>query len=319
MRPDLRIVRNLGVSPMELRDGIQHYLQRKVARGARPNTIAAYASDLRHYAEFAERLGHGTLVAVHSQRHVARFLDDQHAQRIKPRSQARRLSVLRGFFQHAQREGWIGHDPTADESVRFQAPRVIAPELEQLHAVVDAIPRTGALNLRDRALLRLALDTGMRISQCAVLDIPGVGSQFTVDLPRGLAHTLGKGGDAETKCLNERTVAMIEDWLAVRADVATPGHHALFVSQRGARLCRGSLHTICKARGAAAGVPGLHFHLIRHRRGAMVIEACGDKVGQQFLEHSSLASTSHYGRHANNTTFAMLRDRADIDAHRRHA
>jgi site-specific recombinase XerC len=319
MRPDLRIVHSAGISAMELRAGIQHYLQRKAARGARPNTITAYASDLGHYAAFAERLGHGTLVALQSQRHVARFLDDQEAQGVGRRSQARRLSVLRGFFKHGIREGWIGHDPTADESVRFRTPRVIAPELEQLHAVVEAIPRTGARNLRDRALLRLALDSGMRISQCAVLDIPGVGSQFTVDLARGLVHTLGKGGDTETKCLNERTAAMVEEWLAVRAEMANPGHHALFVSNRGTRLVRGSLHTICKTRGAAAGVPGLHFHLIRHRRGAMVIEACGDKVGQQFLEHSSLASTSHYGRHANNTTFAMLRDRADIDAHRRHA
>lgn len=319
MRPDLRIVHSAAISPMELRDGIQHYLQRKAARGARPNTIAAYASDLAHYAGFAERLAHGTLVAVQSQRTVSRFLDDQGAQGIAARSQARRLSVLRGFFQHAMREGWIGHDPTADEAVRFRAPRVIAPELEQLHGVVDAIPRNTPRDLRDRALLRLALDTGMRISQCAVLDIPGVGSHYTLDLPRRLAHTLGKGGDAETKCFNDRTAAMLEEWLAVREGMASPGHHALFVSTRGRRLVRGSLHEICKRRGAAAGVPGLHFHLIRHRRGAMVIEACGDKVGQQFLEHSSLASTSHYGRHANNTTFAMLRDRADIDAARRLA
>jgi site-specific recombinase XerC len=319
MRPDLHIVRSAGISAMELRAGIQHYLARKDARGARPNTIAAYASDLKHYADFAERLGHGTLVAVQSQRHIARFLDDQHAQGIKARTQARRLSVLRGFFKHAQREGWIGHDPTADEAVRFDKKRVIAPELDQLHGVVDAIPRTGPLNLRDRALLRLALDSGMRISQCAVLDIPGVGSEFTVDLSRGLAHTLGKGGDTETKALNDRTVRMIEEWLAVRSDVAAPGHHALFVSFRGTRLVRGSLHDICKKRGAAAGVPGLHFHLIRHRRGAMVIETCGDKVGQQFLEHASLATTSDYGRHANNTTYALLRDRADIDAHRRTA
>jgi site-specific recombinase XerC len=319
MRPDLRIVRSAGISPMELRAGIAHYLARKSARGARPNTIAAYRGDLEQYAGFAERLGHGTLVALQSQRHVARFLDDQSAQGISPRSQARRLSVLRGFFKHARREGWIGHDPTADEEVRFRVPRVIAPELDQLHAVIDAIPRTTPMNLRDRALLRVALDTGARISQCAVLDIPGSGSQATVDLQRLLVHTIGKGGDTETKCINQRTARILEDWLAVRDDLAAPGHLALFVSRFGTRLGRGGLHDICKKWGAAAGVPGLHFHLMRHRRGAMVIEACGDKVGQQFLDHASLATTSHYGRHANNTTFALLRERADIDAQRSQA
>lgn len=319
MRADLSIVRSAGISAMELRDGIKHYLARKLARGAMPNTISAYDNDLDHYARCVERLGEGTLVALQSQRHVARFLDDQAAQGISERSQARRLSVLRGFFKHARREGWIGHDPAADEQVRFRMPRVVAPEMGQLHAVIDAIPRVGVLNLRDRALLRLALDTGARISQCAVLDIPGSGSQATLDLQRLLVHTIGKGGDTETKCFNARTRAMLEDWLAVRDDLARPGHTALFVSQRGTRCCRGTLHDICKKRGAAAGLPGLHFHLMRHRRGAMVIEACGDKVGQQFLDHASLATTSHYGRHANNTTFALLRERADIDGARRTA
>jgi integrase/recombinase XerC len=318
-RPDLRIVAAAGVSPMELADGIRHYLQRKAARGARPNTIAAYRSDLTHYTAFVERLGQGLLVAVQSQHHVTRFLDDQAAQGIAPRSQARRLSALRMFFQHARREGWIGHDPTADEQVRFRATRVIAPELPQLHALIDAIPRSGVLDIRDRALLRLALDTGMRISEAASLDLQGVGSQAEIDLQRGLAHVVGKGGDTETLCFNTTTARMVEEWLAVRGDMAKPGINALFVTQRGTRPSRMALHEIVKRRGASVGLPEIHWHLLRHRRGAMVIEACGDKVGQQFLRHASLATTSEYGRHANNATFALLRERADLDAGRKSA
>src|SRR5690606_11246414 len=136
-------------------------------------------------------------------------LDDQSAAGVSPRSQARRLSVLRNFFQHARREGWIGHDPTADERVKFRTPRVVAPELDQLHTVVDTIPRTGWINLRDRALLRLALDTGMRISECGGVDIPGTGAQATLDLQRCLAHSVGKGGDTVTRPFNERTRAML--------------------------------------------------------------------------------------------------------------
>jgi integrase/recombinase XerC len=318
-RPDLRIVAAAGVSPMDLADGVRHFLQRKAARGARPNTIAAYGSDLRHFVSFVDRLQQGTLVAVQSQHHVTRFLDDQAAQGIAPRSQARRLSALRMFFQHARREGWIGHDPTADEQVRYRTTRVVAPELDQLHAMIDAIPRHGALNLRDRALLRLALDTGMRISEAACLDLKGVGSQAEIDVQRGLAHVIGKGGDTETLCFNATTARMLEEWLAVRGDLANPGSAALFVTQRGTRPTRMALHEIVKRRGAAVGLPEIHWHLLRHRRGAMVIERCGDKVGQQFLRHASLATTSEYGRHANNATFALLRERADIDADRRRA
>lgn len=309
----LSLVRPPRVSAMTLADGVAHYLARRIARGSSHNTVAAYGSDLTHFVGFIGGLGQGDLVAVLNARHVDRFFDDQTAQGISARSQARRLSVLRGFFKHARREGWIGFDPTADVAIQFRAKRVIAPELEPLHQMIDAIPRKGALNLRDRALLRIALDTGMRISEVASLDLPGCGSQSEIDVKRCLAHVIGKGGDTETTCFNDTTRAIVEDWLAVRGDLAAPGCVALFVSQRGGRCGRTALHAVIKRRGAAVGMPDIHFHLLRHRRGAMVIERCGDKMGQQFLRHSSLQSTSGYGRHADNTTFAVLRQRADID------
>lgn len=314
MRPDLRIVQNT-LSPMSVEQGITHYIAHISARGLSLNTQKAYAADLKHYAGFVQRLGHGDLVAVQSQRHVARFLDDQHARGISARSQARRLSALRMFFAHARREGWIGHDPAADERVKFRSPRVVAPEIDQLHAVIDAIPRVGTLNLRDRAILRLMLDTGVRISAMASVDLAGCGSQAEIDLKRWVVHFVNKGGDTNTKPFNETTARMLEEWLGVRHELAAPGCLAVFVSRRGQRTSRAALHNIIVKRGEAVGLP-LHAHLIRHRRGAHVIESCGDKIAQQFLDHASLNTTSQYGRHADNVAFALLRERADIDAGR---
>lgn len=307
--------RRPAISAMSFTDGIVHYLTHLQRRGRSAHTIVAYRSDLQQFAGFLARLGQGDLVAVIGQTHVTRWLDDLGAHDISHRSQARKLSVLRMFFRHAQREGWIGFDPTADESVKYRKARRIAPELDQLHAVIDAIPRDGWVNLRDRALLRLALDTGARIGELAGLDIPGSPAQSVIDLRRGLVHVHAKGGDIDTLPFNERTGHMVEAWLAARGEVAAPGHAALFVSARGTRCCRATLHEACRKRGAALGVH-LHMHLLRHRRGAMVIEACGDKIGQQFLRHESLATTSDYGRHANNRTFALIRTHADIDQER---
>lgn len=316
MRPDLRLIDTASLAAMTLALGIDHYLQRRGARGARPNTLYAYGTDLRQFAAFAQRLGHGELVAVMSSRHVSRYLDDQTARGVSPRSQARKLAVLRGFFKHARREGWIGHDPTLDEKISFRARRVIAPELDQLHALVDGIGRHRPADLRDRAMLRLALDSGLRISEVASLDVPNCGSQATIDLKRQLAHVVGKGGDTETVTFNERTTRMLEDWLRVRADLAAPGVAALFVTQRGDRFGRQGLHLLIKRRAAATGLGGVHWHLLRHRRICQVLEACGEKLAQQFARHSSLETTSHYGNHASSVAFALVRERADLDAGR---
>lgn len=300
------------VTAMTLADGIVHYLARLQRRERSLNTLSAYRGDLSQFAAFIGERGFGDLVCTIGQPHVSRWLDDLSARGVSARSQARKLSTLRQFFKHAMREGWTGVDPTADEHVRYRRTRVIAPELDQLHQVIDAIPRATWKDLRDRALLRLALDTGARISELGALDIPGSPSQSVVDLNRGLAHVVAKGGDVETVPFNAATGRMIEEWLAARTDVARLGHTALFVSNRGTRCSRTALHQICASRGEAVGLR-LHMHLFRHRRGSMVIERCGDKLGQQFLRHASLATTSHYGRHANNRTLAVIRQLADID------
>lgn len=307
--------RRATLSAMSVADGIVHYLDRLQRRARSINTLNAYRGDLCQFAAFLERLGQGDLVATVGQPQVSRWLDDLSAQGVSPRSQARKLSVLRGYFKHAMREGWIGFDPTADEAVRYRRARVVAPELDELHQVIDAIPRQGWKNLRDRALLRLALDTGARISELAGLDIPGSNSQSVLDLRRGLAHVVAKGGDVDTLPFNDATARMVEEWLVARTEVARAGHTALFVSNRGTRCSRGALHLICATRGEAVGLR-LHMHLFRHRRGSMVIERCGDKLGQQFLRHESLSTTSQYGRHANNRTFAVIRQLADIDEER---
>lgn len=311
-RPDLRLVADAQLMAMTLLLGIEHFLTRKAARGARPNTLRAYRSDLAQFATFVRWLDRIELVALMSQRHVSRWLDDLNAKGASTRTQARKLTVLRTFVKHAQREGWLAHDPTRDEQVRFRARRVIAPELEALHGIVDAIPTRTVADVRDRAMLRLAIDCGLRISEVATADMPGA-SEFSVDIPRQLVRVMGKGGDTESVPFNERTARMLADWLQVRHELAEPGEIALFVSGKGKRFARQGLHVMFKRRAKVVGLGDAHWHLMRHRRIAQIVETLGTKVAQQFARHASESTTALYGKHADSIAHALLRERADID------
>ena len=319
MRPDLRLIRSEPLGAMELPEAVEHYLSRKSARGARPNTLRAYRAALLQFALFVRWLGQGDRVCLLSHHQVSRWLDDLSARGLSPRSQAHRLTVLRGFVRHGVREGWLSHDPTQDEAVKFRAKRVVAPELDALLGLVDSIPEATPLDLRDRAMLRLALDTGLRISEVASLDIPGAGTQTAGDLRRQLVHPVGKGGDVETVPFNERTGRMLEAWLRERPGMARPGELALFPSQRGDRACRQTLHEVLKRRAGAAGLADMHWHLLRHRRISQIVATCGTKIGQQIARHASEVTTAHYGRHENSVAFDLVRERADLDAGRNAA
>lgn len=311
-RPSLTLV-NTAMSAMTVARGIDHFIDHLRRRGLAGNTLRAYQTDLLQFEEFVARVGQGDLVAVISSRHISRFLDDRSAAGDSLRTQARKLATLRSFFRHARREGWIGFDPCADERVKVPHQPTIAPERDELHAVIASIPAHGAANLRDRALLRLLLDAGVRISCALQADMPGVLSGTAVDLRRGLLHYVNKGGAVESSPFNDATGHMLEAWLAVRHEVAMPGVQALFVGGRGLRMSRGSAHHMIKARGTACGLD-LHSHLFRHARLRQVLEACGDKAAQQFAKHRSVATTSEYGARALSRAVGIIRAMADVDA-----
>lgn len=300
------------MSAMTVAGGIDHFIDHLRRRGYALNTLRGYGNDLQQFEGFVQRLRQGDLVAVMGRHHVSRFLDDRSAADDTASTQARKLSAVRSFFRHAMREGWIGFDPTAEERIKVRTTRTVAPELDQLADVIAKIPRDGAANLRDRALLRLLLDAGVRISCLLQAELPGTMSQTSIDLRRGLLHFVNKGGDIETSPFNEATGHAVEAWLAVRSQLAMQGLTALFVGSQGQRLSRGSAHQIIKTRGRAAGLD-LHAHLFRHRRGASVLEACGDKAAQQFMHHQSLNTTSIYGHSALTRRVGVLRAMADVD------
>jgi len=305
---------NLLTCAISLCDGIARYLDRLRRRGRASNTIKSYTTDLGQYVLHVRDRADATLIALQSTRSVSAWLDRLSAEQVSPRSQARKLVVLRGFFKYCKTEGWIGHDPTAGESVRFRSRRVTAPEMAALMAMVEGIGRNNRMDRRDRAMLRLALDGALRISEVAGLDIPGSGSQCTIDIKRQLVHVAGKGGDTQTVAVNERTIRAVEEWLQIRSGMAGEGETALFVSTRGTRLSRQSLHVICKRRGEAAGLPALHWHLLRHRRLGDVYEQLGPKIAQAHARHASGSTTEQvYGAHSDSVTRALIRKHADVD------
>lgn len=296
-------------------DGAAQHIERLRSRGYAANTLLAYSTDLRQFDAYLHDRGDGTLVALLTNRHVSGWLDAMSAAGISRRSQARKLAALRRFIAHARAEGWIGHDPTQGEDVRWRARRVIAPEMDVLRGFVDSITGNSVVDVRDRAMLRLALDAALRISDARTLDIAGVGSESHVDLSRRLVHVVGKGNQLWTVGINDRTAAQLEAWLQRRHELAAPGEHALFVSERGRRYSRVGLDAVLRRRAAAAGLDDMHWHLLRHRRIEDVYSRVGPAAAQEHARHLHRATTENvYGRHADTVTRSMIRTHADLDA-----
>ena len=259
-------------------------------RGARPNTRAGYGSDLRQFAACLA-VNNKALTDAHEadiQQWIARG-----ARQTVARTQARRVSALRQFYQWRLREDGSAMDPT----VSLKAPRLgrrLPRSLseDEIERLLDAPDTDTPLGLRDRAMFELMYASGLRVTELVELSLP------RLDLQRGLVQVLGKGG-------KERLVPMGEwasDWVTRYLRQARPLWVArgqvdvVFCSQRGEAMTRQNAWLRIKQHAVRAGIgSALSPHMLRHAFATHLLNHGADlRSLQSLLGHADLSTTQIY-------------------------
>lgn len=263
----------------------------RVERGLADNTLIAYENDLRKLAAFAAARGK-TLLAL-GQGEAAEFIGGLRDQGLSPRSQARHLHSLRGFFRFAQREGWLAADPL--ESLRPpRAPRALPRYLTalQVEALLAAPDVDSPVGLRDRAILETMYATGLRASELTGLPAAG----FDLDL--GLLRVFGKGRKERLVPLGSQAQAWIRRYLAEARPGLARGRagRALFLSSRGGRLSSMGLWGLVRRHAVKAGLDRvLTPHVLRHSFASHLLERGADlRALQAMLGHADISTTQIY-------------------------
>ena len=154
-------------------------------RGLAPATLSAYRSDLSQFSHWLSLRGRELEKARRLD--VLDFLSAH--SHWPPRTIARRLSALRSFYQHLEREGRVAANPCD----RIDAPRLGRPLPEvlteqEVERLLDAPDVGTALGMRDRAMLEVLYATGLRVSELVGL------RPEQVNLLQGVLRVVGKGG-----------------------------------------------------------------------------------------------------------------------------
>ena len=258
-------------------------------RGLAEATLSAYRSDLSRFSRWLSGRGRG-LEEVR-RLDVLDFLGE-HAH-WPPRTVARRLSALRRFYQHLEREGRIRNNPCD----RVDAPRLGRPlpgvlseqEVERLLAAPDLETASG---VRDRAMLEVLYATGLRVSE-----LVGLRSE-QVNLIQGVLRVVGKGGKERLVPLGEPAVEWLERYFRKgRPDILgerrTP---ALFPTSRGRAMTRQAFWHLIKRYAARAGISqDISPHTLRHAFATHLLDHGADlRVVQMLLGHRDISTTQIY-------------------------
>ena len=280
------------------------FTQRLIAqRRASPHTIASYRDTIRLLLGFAQkrlrRVPSQLALADLNAPLVTSFLEElEHQRTNNPRSRNVRLAAIRSFFHYAALEA---PEQAALIQRVLAIPRkrqtrplldfLIRPEIEALLAAPD---RHTWIGQRDHALLLVAVQTGLRLSELTGL------RQQDVSLGTG-AHVRcqGKGRKQRATPLTKTTVSVVAAW------IKRQGQHDdqfLFPSARGGRLSADAVQHLVARHVAAAqkGCPSLAKkritpHVLRHTAAMELLQAGVDRsLIAIWMGHASMESTEPY-------------------------
>lgn len=289
-----------------MQDALQRYFAYLEAeRRVSPHTLRAYRRDLEDFlARVEQRRGRVPVVTDLNLRELRSELADLYGA-VQASTLARKLSSLRSFAEYLRREGILPDNEAALVRRPRQRTRLpVALPVEDIAPMIDGPGHAdGPLGLRDVAILEVLYGAGLRVSECAGLDLDHLawaGEEVS------LRVVGGKGGKDRVVPLGRTGALALRAWLAARDEIsqksgtpvqrARPRGQPVFLSRRGIRVSvrtiRELVYRRCLATGARARVGP---HGLRHSFATHLLESgCDLRSIQRMLGHASLSTTQRY-------------------------
>ena len=277
----------------------------KIEKRVSNYTLSSYQHDLEHLLNYCHTKNieqWQTLQSHDIRAHIA----NRHRQGLSAKSLQRELSAIRSFYRYLLKTQLLDTNPAlyvkAPKAGR-KLPKIL--DVDQVSGLLDA-GTNSLLEIRDVAMFELFYSSGLRLAELAALDINDL--DFA---DRSLIVRSGKGKKTRLLPIGSKAIIALQNWLAVRNNIASPSETAVFTAKHGKRLGRRSieirLEQWCLKKGVNERV---HPHILRHCFASHLLEASQDlSAVQELLGHSSLSTTQIY-THLNFQHLAKVYDKA---------
>ncbi len=277
----------------ELASWIGHWLASLQRENASAHTIRNYRADLDQFLAYFSRGGQTPPKPEEFDQLLLReWLSDLHQQALSKPTIRRKLSAVRGLFEHLIREGAVRINH-AKLLLTPKMPRRLpsVPTESQCNSLIDDIA-SGKLERpmpeRDLALFELLYGCGLRISELVGL------RTSDLEASEGWLLVMGKRKKERRVPVPAKALQAVARWMEVRRPAS--GETALFLNRHGRRLSDRGARGILKLYAIAlAGDSSLHPHSLRHAYATHLLNAGADlRAIQELLGHASLSTTQKY-------------------------
>lgn len=201
--------------------------------------------------------------------------------KLSPVTIHKRLKHIRTFLLWLSRRGEISREIVYSfqmPKAKRRLPKSLSPE--QVKILLSA-----EMSIRDRAVLYLMLESGLRLAEVAALTIDDL------DFSRGMVHVQhGKGDKERYSLFGSVTAECLRSWLTDRHSSS----RFIFVDKRGRHLTAGGVYKIVRRVARSVGIQ-VHPHQLRHTFATEFLDSGGQMTDLQMLMgHEDIKTTMVY-------------------------
>ena len=215
---------------------------------------------------------------------------------LEPSSRNRKTYAIKTFFAYLVQAGYLKQDPAKPlipPSIPHKERRFLRDD--EYQGILAEAHKT-----RDRAILEVFLQTGLRLSELVSLDVTDL------ELPKriskdpenvGMLRVHRKRGKEVYLPLNWKVCEALSTWLRERQQMVAgkDGDGALFISKYRRRMSPRAVRYLVIKYLDQAGIHGASVHTLRHTMATHYLAKGGDlKLVQEMLGHESIETTQIY-------------------------
>lgn len=283
--------------PLKLSQAVQGFMLVGEARGLSPHTIADYTHTISKFKVWIEK---DPFMEQITPTHIAGFLAAQTG--ISNKTKLNYYVGLCALWTWALREKIVSAHVPRDVPAPKAEQREIMPYNESdIRAMLNSLTRSKRYSRpgkkvsdhaipfaeRNRALIMLLLDTGVRAEELCTIKI------HQVDKRNQRIRIHGKGAKERFVSFSARTHQALWRYLTTRPDLKDS--EPLFIVESGRSFQRDRLLDLLQTIGARAGVTAVTVHRFRHTFAIQYLRNRGDPYTlQKMLGHSTLEMVKRY-------------------------
>lgn len=258
-------------------------------------TEEAYLRDVSDFEEFLEETGDSSdfrqVTRLDARIYLAHLSDAGYSRN----SISRKLSSLRAFYQFLLTNQEIEDNPFSYINIKksgLNLPKFFYEE--ELQELFEACQGDKPLDYRNLALLEVLYGTGIRVSECADINLDDLDFELHLLLVRG------KGNKERYVPYGQYAQTAIEEYLEkgrrVLMDKYHKDHQKLFINHHGDPISpQGIQYVLDSLIKKTSLTANISPHMLRHSFATHLLNNGADmRTVQELLGHSSLSSTQIY-------------------------